>query len=381
MLARVLLTAERALRRTREILPQHVRQVLLLEYMLPLGCVVHLTPVFEAMKQARPEIEIAVATRGLGLQVLRHSHFVDHLIETPDPTAELAGAVRVLRKRLRGLGIQPDCVLTGASDQRTKIALMGLLGASGWRGGFTQTPALYQRPLANDSQLSLIGNNLRLANLVGCDVADRIEPRVFFSESEAATAKKLLGAANPEGRPVVVMVTQTSGGQSTGWHTERFVEVIRHAALGRGLAVVYVGTAAEAAAIDAIREAAGWLGASIAGKTTVSELAAALAVSDFVVTLDTGTMHVGRAVGVPMVVLGPSWQKPLEWMPLRVENVRILRGEDRVGAPEGYRLDEVSAEDVIAALEELVAVYPATEEARARRLQAGLSEIDHLAAR
>jgi ADP-heptose:LPS heptosyltransferase len=381
MLARVLLTAERALRRTREIVPQHVRQVLLLEYMLPLGCVVHLTPVFEAMKRARPEIEIAVATRGLGLQVLRHSRFVDHLIETPDPTAELAGAVRVLRKSLRRLGIQPDCVLTGASDQRTKIALMGLLGANGWRGGFTQTPVLYQRPLANDSQLSLIGNNLRLANLVGCDVADRIEPRVFFSESDAATAKKLLGAANPESRPVVVMVTQNSGGQSTGWHTERFAAVIRHAALERGLAVVYVGTAAEAAAIDAIREAAGGLGASIAGKTTVSELAAVLAVSDFVVTLDTGTMHVGRAVGVPMVALGPSWQKPLEWMPLGVENVRILRGEDRVGAPEGYRLDEVSAEGVIAALEELAAIYPATEEARARRLQAGLSEIDHLAAR
>jgi ADP-heptose:LPS heptosyltransferase len=227
----------------------------------------------------------------------------------------------------------------------------------------------------------LIGNNLRLANLVGCDVADRIEPRVFFSESDAATAKKLLGAANPESRPVVVMVTQNSGGQSTGWHTERFAAVIRHAALERGLAVVYVGTAAEAAAIDAIREAAGGLGASIAGKTTVSELAAVLAVSDFVVTLDTGTMHVGRAVGVPMVVLGPSWQKPLEWMPLEVENVRILRGEDRVGAPEGYRLDEVSAEGVIAALEELAAIYPATEEARARRLQAGLSEIDHLAAR
>jgi hypothetical protein len=29
----------------------------------------------------------------------------------------------------------------------------------------------------------------------------------------------------------------------------------------------------------------------------------------------------------------------------------------------------------------LMAIYPATEEARARRLQAGLSEIDHLAAR
>ena len=82
-----------------------------------------------------------------------------------------------------------------------------------------------------------------------------------------------------------------------------------------------------------------------------------------------------------MVVLGPSWQKPLEWMPLGVANVRILRGEDRVGVPEGYRLDEISAEQVIAALGELVEAYPASAGARETRLLAGLSEIDHLAGR
>jgi ADP-heptose:LPS heptosyltransferase len=145
--------------------------------------------------------------------------------------------------------------------------------------------------------------------------------------------------------------------------------------------VVYVGTVAEAPAIEAVRQAAGGVGTSIAGKTTVSELAAVLAASDFVVSLDTGTMHVGRAAGVPMVVLGPSWQNPIEWLPLGVENVRILRGPDRVGVPEGYRLDEISAESVIAALGELMAIYPPTAVAREQRLQTGLSQIDHLAAR
>ena len=375
MLAETLRTAERLLRRTKETLPQNVSRVLLLEYRLPLGCLVHMTPVFEAMKRARPEIEISVATRGLGLQVLRHSRFIDHLIETPDPTTDLLGALRRLREELCRRGIRPQCVLTGASDQRTKIALLGLLAASGWRGGFTQASGLYQHLLAYDSGLSLIGNNLRLADLLGCKT-EATQPRVFFSERDAATARTLLDEANPERRPVVAIVTQTSGGQNTGWHSERFVEVIRHAALQRGFSLLYVGTAADAAAIDAIRKATGGLGSSLAGKTSVSELAAVLALSDFVVTLDTGTMHVGRSVEVPMVVLGPSWQKPLEWMPLGVANVRILRGEDRVGVPEGYRLDEISAESVIAALEELVAIYPASDEARARRLQASTSKIN-----
>jgi ADP-heptose:LPS heptosyltransferase len=329
------------------------------------------------MKTSRGrEIEVAVATRGLGLEVLRHSRFVDHLIETPDPTVGLGAAVCGLRRELRARGFAPECVLTGASDQRTRIALMGMLGAAGWRGGYTVNPGIYQRPLVYDAGLSLIGNNLRLAKMIGCE-AEGTRPRVFFSEGDAAKARELLREANLEGRPLVVFVTQNSGGQSTGWHVDRFVRVIRYAA-ERGFAVVYVGTVADAAAVEGIRAAAGGVGASIAGKTTVSELAAVLAMSDWMVTLDTGTMHVGRAAGVPMVVLGPSWQRPLEWMPLGVENVRILRGEDTEGVPEGYRLDEISAEGVIAALGELVEVYPASEGARMGRVAEGISGVDLL---
>jgi ADP-heptose:LPS heptosyltransferase len=110
----------------------------------------------------------------------------------------------------------------------------------------------------------------------------------------------------------------------------------------------------------------------------VTELAALLAMSDAMVTLDTGTMHVGRAVKTPMVVLGPSWQKPIEWMPLGVKNVRILRGEDRDTVPEGYRLDEISAESVIEALDDLMRVYPGSAEARERRVGESLSVVDHL---
>jgi ADP-heptose:LPS heptosyltransferase len=353
-----------------------VRQALILEYRLPLGCLVHMTPVFEAIKRTRPDVEITVATRGPGLQVLRHSPYIDHLIETPDPTTHLIAAARTLRSELSSRSIRPDCVLTGASDQRTKIALLALLGSSGWRGGYTLKPALYQQPLQYDQSRSLIANNLKLATLVGGS-DQPTEPRILFSQGDAKVAANLLETANPQGHPIVAVVTQNSGGQSTGWHTDGFVRVIRNVA-ERGFAIVYVGTAAESAAIEAIREAAGGIGVSVAGKTTIDELAALLAQADFAVTLDTGTMHVARSVRLPMVILGPSWQKPIEWLPLDLENVRILRGEDRMGVPEGYRLDEISAESVIAALGELVELYPPTLEAREKRLQSGLSEIDHL---
>jgi ADP-heptose:LPS heptosyltransferase len=356
---------------------KEVRRVLVLEHLLALGSAIHTTPVFEAIKRSRPDIQIAVATRSLALQVLRHSPFIDHLIETPDPNVRLIAAVLSLRSQLRRRGFRPDCVLTGVPDQRTRIALLALFGSSGWRGGYTQAPRLYRKPLVYDQNLSQIGNNLRLATLVSC-LPEPAEPRVPFSTADAEKAANLLQTANPEARPVCIMVTQNSGGQSTGWHTSRFVQVIRHAALELGLAVVYVGVAQDSAAIEAIRSAAGGIGVSLAGSTAVTELAAVLALSDYAVTLDTGTMHVGRAVDLPMVILAPSWQKPTEWMPLGRENVRILRGPDRESVPAGYRLDEISPESVIAALGELVKLYPALPEARERRREAGLSSVDHL---
>jgi len=373
----LLLAVEGVIRRNTDRSPDRVKHLLVLEYRLPLGCLVHMTPVFEMLKRSRPEINLTVATCGLGLKVFRHSRFIDRLIDAPDPTTDLSAAVRGLRRQLRSHAIRPDCVLTGATDQRTRIALMGMLGSTGWRGGYTLRPSLYHQPLEYDDGLSLIGNNLRLAKLVGCD-AEVKEPTVFFSSADAEAAEMMLRTAKPDGRPVVTMVTQTSGGQRTGWHTERFVELIRHVALELGFAVVFVGTAADAVAIDMIRMAAGGIGTSIAGRTSVSELAAVLALSDFVVAPDTGTMHVGRAVGVPMVVLGPSWHKPLQWMPLGVKSVRLLRGEDRTDIPEGYRLDEIRTQDVIAALGELVEAYPPSARARKARELAGLSETDHL---
>ncbi|MGH9596334.1 MAG: glycosyltransferase family 9 protein, partial [Edaphobacter sp.] len=170
-------------------------------------------------------------------------------------------------------------------------------------------------------------------------------------------------------------------GQATGWHTDRFVSVIQYVTEKLGCAVAYVWTAGDAGAIDAIREAADGIGTSIAGQTNVNELAAVLAMSDVMVTLDTGTMHVGRAVKTPMVLLGPSWQRPIEWLPLTVPNVRILRGEDRDAIPENYRLDEISADSVIEAVDDVLRTYAPNAAARAGRVEESLSSIDLLAGR
>ncbi len=361
--------------------PSSAHGVLVLEYLLPLGNLVHMTPVFEALKRRKTPPTITVATRGLGLGVVQHSPFVDHLIETPDPLTDLTGASHSLKSQLASLQMRPDGCLTGVADQRTRIALLALWACSGWRGGFTLVPELYQHPLVNDKGRSLIANNLRLAGLVGAPT-DLIEPRIFFTSTDVAHAQALVDPLRAQGRPVLSVVSQNSGGQRTGWHQERWVRALRHAHANLGYELAFVGTAKEADAVNALRLAAGkggaMLGHTLVGRTSVTQLAATLAMSDLVLTLDTGTMHVGRATGVPMVVLGPSWQKAHEWLPLGKPHIAILRGEDLVGVPEGYMLDEISADSVIAALDRLSLAYPASESARSTRVQASLSAIDLL---
>lgn len=374
--AATILLAERCIRGKRHAPTQRAGSILVLDFLGPLGCSVHLTPVFEAIKRSRPEVTVAVASRGVGIETLRHNPFIDHLIETPDPAKDLIAAARTLSRELSRRALDPECVLTGIANRRTRYLLAALWSCRGWRGGFTEAPNLYQRPLEIDFALSHLDNNLQLASLVGCTSVHR-EPAVFFSAQEIATARCMVEEANPDSRPLLILVTQNSGGQRTAWHTDRFVHVIRDAYEVMGYAIAYVGTEAEASAIEAIRSAAGSIGTSLAGRTSISVLAALLAMSDAVVTLDTGTMHVGRAVGVPMVVLGPSWQKPLEWLPLGVPNATILRGADRAPAPANYKLDEIDAEQVIETLAGLAVAYPASPSARAERLGRWTSAIDH----
>ena len=78
-----------------------------------------------------------------------------------------------------------------------------------------------------------------------------------------------------------------------------------------------------------------------------------------------------------MVVIGPSWQKPIEWLPLGLPRARILRGADRPDVPKGYKLDEVQAAEVMAALTDLLTAYPPDATSRAERLKASTSGVDH----
>ncbi len=350
--------------------------VLVLQYAMPLGYCVHNTPLYEAIKTQRPDLSVAVATHGTGYATLQHNPFVDHLLATPSPFTSIQRCTQSLRSQLEERGIHPAAILTDAANPRSRVAAVALAATSALRVGYSIAPELFHRPLRYDWSASRLANNLRVLEPIGLD-ATHYEPAVYFDRQELDAAESMMRRHHPDGAPLAIFVTQNSGGQLTGWHLDRFVAVMQHVHSVCGLRLLLVGTARDQPAIDAINEAAGGIGASIAGQTSIPELAAALALSDLVVSLDTGTMHVGRAAGTPMVVLGPSWQKPLEWLPLEQKQVRVLRGDDLDHVPKGYQLDEITTSSVIAAVDELLHLFPPGAGQRAARVERLLSSVDH----
>ncbi|MCA1835863.1 MAG: glycosyltransferase family 9 protein [Actinobacteria bacterium] len=119
-------------------------------------------------------------------------------------------------------------------------------------------------------------------------------------------------AASPV--PRAVIVHPGCGFAARQWPAERYAAVARRLA-GAGLRVVVTGSAGERPLARQVATAAGLPdGSVLAGRTTLSELAALVADATVVICGDTGIAHLATAYGTPSVVLfGPV--SPQHWGP------------------------------------------------------------------
>jgi lipopolysaccharide heptosyltransferase I len=91
------------------------------------------------------------------------------------------------------------------------------------------------------------------------------------------------------------------------WGDEAFIEFARNAIARYGMDAVLTGGPMDRAALDSMRTHIGPRAANLAGETDLTELAALFSQADFVVTVDSGPMHIAAAVGTPVIALfGPT---------------------------------------------------------------------------
>jgi ADP-heptose:LPS heptosyltransferase len=336
------------------------RNFLLLQHATALGTVVHATPLVPALREAVPDCRIVVAASGFALEILRNNPGIERLIATPSPLRDWRGAAQMLRRE-NPFREGDFVILTPVGNERTKIALQTLFAGAGARVGFTQVPALYRTGFAFDYTKSQIENNLSILPALGHPTR-HFEPQMFFGAEDVDWAdRKLVESGVQAGQVLAAFVTQTSVTQRKSWRKERFQAAAEFLIERYGAHIVFLGTASEAAAIDELREGIPHATSSFAGKTNLLQMAALLSLCDVGLTLDTGTMHVGRTVGLPMAIIAPAWSPPLEWLPLNNPRYRILKNAAMEDCPADYIIDEVSVDEVTGALRDLLAEFPPGE--------------------
>jgi ADP-heptose:LPS heptosyltransferase len=337
-----------------------------------LGAAVHETPLLAALRSAIPDANIVAVGSGIGAEVYRNNPNVTRIVPAPNPHKDFGGALSVYREVVRSFQGEPWCALFTGWNGRLRVLLATMLSANGVRAGFSVAPAMVHLPLTYDRARSQIANNLRLPGLVGRKVVSLdLEPRVYFTESDLRHACGLL--SDVATGPVAVLITCTSGGQPTRWPDDRFVSVARHLVERHGCRIVLPGTAHDGAALAQLVLRIGGRAKSLAGLTSISQLAAVCALSDVAVAVDTGATHVARSQELPLIVVAPAYQDSVEWMPVGKPWARILKGPRFPSPPPvGYALEEIAVDQVNTAADELLQLFPPLKGSREDRVRRSL---------
>jgi lipopolysaccharide heptosyltransferase II len=268
-----------------------------------IGDVLLTTPAFRALRRRFPKARIDVLVRDFSAPILKNNRNVDKVIIWNAPWLSLIGkhsswasALRMIRTLCRN---RYDLAIDFHGDPRT-IVLASMVahyrigfGARGF--GF-----LLNRVLPYCRQ-HVIDRNLSLAKALGADTRDR-RMELQLTAQDTRFAQSVL---KPFRGKRVVCISPGSGRDEKKWLNSRWAQVADTLIGKYGMRIVLTGSKREAPLIDdiisRIQHADSVL--NLCGKTSLAQLAAIVHHCALVLSPDSGTMHIARAMNTPLIGL------------------------------------------------------------------------------
>jgi heptosyltransferase-2 len=256
-----------------------------------LGDAIMSLPTLRSLKAMFPKSHLAVLSRASFTDLYRAVPEVDEVLpHVREGVSSWVSTVRSLRKRKFDVAlILPRSF--SAAFLAFSARIPRRIGYAAGRGALlTETPA----PLGREHR---VHHYHHLLSALGAP------PRIGPPQLPILPEAKSWALARLEGGPWIGLNPGATYGAAKQWFPERFIELGRRLAK-RGRLVV-VGGPAEAELGEKVARGVG--GMSMAGQTSVSQLAAVIARCRLLVTNDTGPMHVADAVGTAQVaIFGPT---------------------------------------------------------------------------
>jgi heptosyltransferase-1 len=147
----------------------------------------------------------------------------------------------------------------------------------------------------------------RYRALVDPQATDKVEFPLAIDENARAEAQALLAELGLQAGEPFVAINPAARWPSKQWPPERFGAAAARLHQHAGLRSVCIGSASFRKEADAVAKAGGEAVLDATGRTSLKGLAALLQHAGFLLTNDSGPMHLAVAVGTPVVALfGPT---------------------------------------------------------------------------
>ncbi|MDW8206947.1 MAG: glycosyltransferase family 9 protein [Chloroherpetonaceae bacterium] len=297
-----------------------VRRVLLIR-LSSIGDVVHALPVSAALGEAFPHVELTWVVEEAAADVVVGNPYVREVVVVPRERWKRGrGSPRVWREyvdflrglRLRGFDVSVD--LQGYAKTGLIAWASGARYRVGW-GCLRELARVVSRPIPpRAGSRHRVEWFLDVVRALGVEPGEVRFPLHVPAEAMARAEGLLCGAGLSPGVRFAV-VNPATGDRMRRWGVVPYAGVIGLLARRLGMPSVLIGSARDAGLcreVAAVACAGAWPAGVLrpvvlAGETGLKELAALLRMCAVQVCGDTGSAHIGAAVGCPTVaVYGPS---------------------------------------------------------------------------
>lgn len=303
-----------------------------------IGDVIHTLPAVNSLRARFPEaritwlVEEAAAPLVTGHEALdrvlvsRRKTWLRQLRTTKAPAAirEIWGFVRELRDDYYDIILDFQALLKSGLLIRLARGKRKIGFGPGMEHQEHSYIFLNERLPAVSMETHALVRNLKMVEPLGV-TPPKIEYRLPITDADRNRVQQLLDRkAEGTARPFAA-VNPVAKWDTKLWASDRFAQLADLLVRQRGLAVVFTGGPEDAAVIKDIQSMMRQESISLAGRTSLIELAALYEQAAVVISTDTGPMHIAAAVGAPVVALfGPT--APRRTGPFG-ENNRVVRAE------------------------------------------------------
>jgi len=268
-----------------------------------LGDIVHSLPFLNAIKETFPSAEIHwVISKGLEgllennlivnrLWIINKDKWKD-LKKIKETVSEFRGLFRALEGESYDLAIDLQGLFrSGILTYATKAPIR--IGFKEAREG---SSLFYTHKIEGGKEIHAVDRYLKIASAIGCEVRDVKFPMPFIKESEGIKRLK------EEIKDYVVIAP------GARWKTKRWPYLnFGRLALMLDIKTVVVGGSSDVELAEGIEINSKGKALSLAGKTDINDLISIIRGARYVVTNDSGPMHIAAALNIPVIaIFGPT---------------------------------------------------------------------------